>query len=225
MAGPMWIDALGYAGAVLTIATYAVGTMIPLRIVALCANLTFLVYSLVTRDYPTAAMDCVLIPLNTFRLVQMVRLTRQVKVSGEAGFSMDWLRPYARPMTVAAGTVLFHKGDPADAMFYIDSGRYRLMESGIELTHGNIVGELGLVAPDNARTQGLLCTAAGTLHRLSYADFRQLYFQNPTFGFYFLRLVGERLMRNARDAELRAETLVVEPGAWGAEAELEGQAS
>lgn len=197
----MWIDSLGYIGAVLTIATYAVGTMIPLRIVALTANITFLVYSLITRDYPTVVMDCVLIPLNGFRLWQMVRLTREVRIASDSDFSMDWIKAYADPIEVRSGTVLFRQGDTADVMYYIESGRFRLIEAGLELGAGQIVGELGLVAPDSKRTQGLECVETGRMLKLSYAHFKELYFQNPRFGFYFLRLISERLFSNANSAK------------------------
>ncbi len=201
----MWIEGLGYIGAVLTIATYAVGTMIPLRIVALCANVTFLVYSLSTQDYPTVVMDCVLIPLNGFRLWQMVRLTREVEVASASDFSMDWIKAYADPVEVAAGTTLFRKGDAADVMYYIEGGRFRLIEAGLELGPGQIVGELGLVAPDSKRTQGLECVEAGRLLKLSYPHFKELYFQNPRFGFYFLRLISERLFSNANGSKPEAK--------------------
>lgn len=37
--------------------------------------------------------------------------------------------------------------------------------------------------------------------RQSAPDLRQLYFQNPKFGFYFLRLTSERLFRDIRRLE------------------------
>jgi len=36
---------------------------------------------------------------------------------------------------------------------------------------------------------------------LGSRQFRELYFQNPEFGYYFLRLVGERLLRNLSTVE------------------------
>ena len=32
---------------------------------------------------------------------------------------------------------------------------------------------------------------------MNYDEVRQMYFQNPRFGFFFLELVAERLMRDA----------------------------
>jgi CRP/FNR family transcriptional regulator, cyclic AMP receptor protein len=34
------------------------------------------------------------------------------------------------------------------------------------------------------------------LLRISYDSLKELYFQNPKLGFYFLRLVSERLFQN-----------------------------
>jgi CRP-like cAMP-binding protein len=81
-------------------------------------------------------------------------------------------------------------------MFLVQSGRFMLPESGIELTAGSMVGELGLLAPDGARTQSLACVEEGLLLSLSYDDFKQLFLQNPSFGYYFLQLTTSRLFEN-----------------------------
>ena len=36
---------------------------------------------------------------------------------------------------------------------------------------------------------------------INYDEVRELYFENPEFGFYFLRLVGERLLHDLRLVE------------------------
>jgi CRP-like cAMP-binding protein len=92
--------------------------------------------------------------------------------------------------------VLFYKDEKADSMFYIVSGRFRLVESGIELPVGAIVGELGMLSPSNARTQTLECVEAGVVLSVTYDQVEQLYVQNPAFGFYFLRLASARLFQN-----------------------------
>ena len=81
-------------------------------------------------------------------------------------------------------------------MYYTVSGKFRLIESGIEIPVGRVVGELGLLAPDNQRTQGLECVESGEIMSISYEKVKELYFQNPRFGFFFLRLTSERLMQN-----------------------------
>ena len=50
------------------------------------------------------------------------------------------------------------------------------------------------------------------LLEITYSQVRQLYFQNPAFGFYFLELTSRRLFENiakleAEVAGLRAQTV------------------
>jgi CRP/FNR family transcriptional regulator, cyclic AMP receptor protein len=81
-------------------------------------------------------------------------------------------------------------------MFFVVSGHCRLVESGIDIASGAVVGELAMLAPDKTRTQTLQCTEAGKLLEITYGQMRQLYFQNPKFGFYFLELISRRLFEN-----------------------------
>jgi CRP-like cAMP-binding protein len=94
------------------------------------------------------------------------------------------------------GELVFHKGDVAEAMYYSVSGRYRLREMGIEIPAGQVFGDLGLLAPDNRRTQTIECIEDGSVLTATYQQVKELYFQNPQFGFYFLRLTSERLFEN-----------------------------
>src|SRR5581483_3881038 len=103
---------------------------------------------------------------------------------------------------IGAGSVLFRKGERANAMFFVVSGVFRLVESGIPVERGTIVGELGLLAPDQARTQSLQCLETGSVLEIAYDQLRQLYFQNPKFGFYLLQLIGRRLFENIKRLEV-----------------------
>ncbi|MCZ7641662.1 MAG: hypothetical protein M5U33_01420 [Pseudorhodoplanes sp.] len=86
--GEIW----GYLGAVVTIGTYSMRTMIPLRVVGICANILFIIYGLVAEVYPQFALHVILLPLNIGRLYQMVRLVAQVKEASGGSLSMDWIR-------------------------------------------------------------------------------------------------------------------------------------
>jgi len=190
-------DIVGYVGNVVVIVTYSMRTMIPLRMLGMCSNAIFLVYSGLLGLFPLMILQCILLPLNGYRLWQMIRLTRQVQVAAEGGdSSMSWLKPFMTKRSCKAGEILFRQHDEADEMFFTVSGTFRLVESGIELSHGQVVGELGLIAPDHRRTQTLRCDEAGELLVISYSEVKQLYYQNPEFGFYFLRLATGRLFHN-----------------------------
>jgi len=59
-----------------------------------------------------------------------------------------------------------------------------------------MVGELGFLAPDNRRTQTVECIEDGEVLAITYDKLLELCFQNPHFGYYFLRLSSERLLEN-----------------------------
>jgi len=194
-------EGLGYIGAALTIATYSMRNMIPLRAVGIVANCIFIVYGVLTSSYPQLLLHSVLLPLNSFRLFQMMRLVTKVKVASEGDLSMDWVKSFTTSRHYVSGATIFAKGDVADAMFFPVSGSYRLVEMAIDIGPGDIVGEIGLVSPGNARTQTFQCMQAGEMLVVSYAQIEQLYFQNPKFGFFFLRLITKRLLENQSKLE------------------------
>lgn len=200
-----WIDAVGYAAAGLTVATYSMKTMIPLRVTSLCASGLFLVYGYLAPSYPQLLLHAALLPLNGFRLHQMIRLIEQVREAANNESFMDWIRPFSNTLAFRKGDIVFRKGDQAEAMYFVADGRYRLEEIGVEIGPGALIGEIGLVALDNQRTQTFTCIADGELVIIGYDDVRQLYFQNPRFGFYLLNLISQRLLVNIARLEEQLE--------------------
>jgi len=191
---PMWF---GYAAVASSIITCAMKTMIPLRVVSMTCNALFITYGFFGGIYPTLILNMILLPLNAVRLQQMRKLIHDVEAAASYGeTSIDWLKPFMARRRFHKGDIVFRKGDIADAMFYSVSGRYRLSEIGIELPVGQVFGDLGLLAPGNRRTQTIECLEDGEVLTASYQQVKELYFQNPQFGFYFLRLTSERLFEN-----------------------------
>lgn len=203
--GINFADVLGLIGAVLYLATYATKTMVPLRILGVASNFFLVGYAFLHGSYPTFLLYFFLIPLNSLRLYQMLQLIKNVKTAADGDLNMDWLKPYMSRRPSKAGEVLFRKDDVADEMYYIASGRFRLIESGIEIMPGRVVGELGLLSPGNKRTQSLECVEGGEIMSISYEKVKELYYQNPRFGFFFLRLSSERLMQNIARLEHELE--------------------
>jgi CRP/FNR family transcriptional regulator, cyclic AMP receptor protein len=198
-----WWDIFGYVAAALTIAAFSMKTMIPLRIVGICANCCFITYGFFGAVYPALVPHLVLLPLNSLRLYQMMQLIEKVKTASQGDLSMQWLKPFMSKRTCKAGEVIFRKGDVAEAMFYAVTGRYRLHEIGADVPAGEVIGELGLIAPGNKRTLTLECAEEGELLAISYTQVKQLYFQNPEFGFYFLQLTSQRLFKDIERLEQR----------------------
>jgi hypothetical protein len=196
-----------FFASIFVVATLSMRTMIPLRVFAILTNILLISTAIPTHNYPTMILHAVLLPLNSYRLHQMLQLVRDVKKSVNSDLSMEWLRPFMTERKCAAGEVLFYKDEKAESMFYIVSGRFRLVESGIELPVGAIVGELGMLSPSNVRTQTLECVESGMILSVSYAQVEELYVQNPAFGFYFLRLSSARLFQNLDTLEKRIAQL------------------
>jgi hypothetical protein len=205
--------AAGYCAATLVFLTFATRTMVPLRILGIASNLAFIAYGMLQPAVPILVLHCVLLPLNAFRLHQMLRLTRQVAAASRSDLNLDWLMPFGTRRRVRAGEVLFRKGEASDRMVLVISGGLRVPELGLELGPGELVGELGLIAPGGRRTQTVTGSAAGEVLEISYDQVRQLYFQNPAFGFYFLELTARRLFDTiARHQAAAADVPAPGPG-------------
>ncbi|MBC5767262.1 Crp/Fnr family transcriptional regulator [Ramlibacter albus] len=200
-----YVDLIGYAAAMAVAATYSMKTMIPLRVAGIASNVLFITYGALSGAVPVLILHIFLLPLNSWRLWQMLQLVRRVNAAAHGDLGMDWLKPYMTSRKVRAGDVVFRAGDDADAMYYTVAGRFRLVEIGADVAPGALIGELGFVAPKNARTLTFECVEAGELLVISYAQLKQLYFQNPQFGFGFLRLVSERLFRDIERLKTQAK--------------------
>jgi len=191
----------GYFAASLVFLTFYMKTMVPLRVVGICSNCIFITYAYLGSLHPVLVLHLILLPLNCIRLREMLRLTREVRVVTQGDLNMDWLKPFTSVRPYGCGDVLFRKGDIADAMYFIVSGRFRLTELSKDILPGQIVGELGLLAPDRLRTQTLRCIEGGQMLQITYEQVKELYYQNPQFGFYFLQLTARRLFENISSLE------------------------
>jgi hypothetical protein len=205
-ATPLDIAALCAAmvAAVLVIVSSFVKTMIPLRCLAVGGNLGFLFYGLVVPSPVMALLHATLLPLNIYRAIEMVRLTRRVRAAATAAdVSGLWLKPYMRSRRLKAGEVLFRKGDAGDHLYLLVEGRIEFVEIGETMNPGQLFGEIAFFAPDGRRTLTARCTTDCTVLGVDGATFRQLYFQNPAFGFQIVTLIAGRLSADRQRIEQR----------------------
>jgi hypothetical protein len=181
---------------VFVVATISMRTMIPLRVFAILTNVVLIATAIPSHNYLVMLVQSLVLVLNSYRLHQMLQLVRDVKKSVNSDLSMEWLKPFMTERKCSPGEVLFYKDEKAENMFYIVSGRFKLVESGLELPVGAIVGEFGMLSPSNLRTQTLESVDAGVILSVTYSKVEELYVQNPDFWFYFLRLFSSRLFEN-----------------------------
>ena len=90
-------------------------------------------------------------------------------------------------------------------MFIVSSGRLRLSEIAVDVLPCGVVGELGLLAPNQQRTQTLECVEDAEILQIGYDRIKSIYFQNRSFGFYSLRLTSARLFQNIAQLEKELE--------------------
>jgi len=205
-----WTDLVNTGASLFIVATASTKTMVPLRILAIVTNCILIAFYGATHVWLPLVFQAFALPINSYRLYQMIVLIGNVRQAIRGRTSMDWLKPFMSERRFRKGDILFAKGEIADEMFCTVSGRYLLVELGIELEIGQVVGELGFLAPDNRRTATLECIEGGKVLSLTYEQVEQLYYQNPTFGFYFLRLSTERLFDNIGRLEGELERRRVE---------------
>src|SRR3954468_15467426 len=107
--GMDWISVLDWLSVALAILGTAMRTIIPLRCVGITGNVVGLVSAITMGRYPSLVVNLILLPVNSWRLVQMIRLIRKVKSAASGDLSMDWLKPFMSRRSVKAGEVLFSK--------------------------------------------------------------------------------------------------------------------
>jgi hypothetical protein len=167
--------------------------------------LFFLAYGALGGALATFFMYLLLLPLNSLRLVQMLSLVKKARVAAKGDLSMDWLKPFMAKRHYRKGEILFRKGQPANEMFLIVTGLFLVSEIGVKLPPGRIMGELGFLTPKNRRTQTVECIEGGDVLTIGYDRLLEVYFQNPEFGYYFLRLSTDRLLQNVARLEATIE--------------------
>jgi CRP/FNR family transcriptional regulator, cyclic AMP receptor protein len=192
-----WIEAAGYLASALVLATFCMKTMIPLRCAAVCSNVAFIVYGFYDNLYPVLVLHGILLPLNVWRAVQMLRLIRRVEAASKDDLSTDWLRPFMKEVRLKAGEVIFNKGDHADRLYMIIAGDIHLEQIDHTIRAGDLFGEIGLFSADHKRTQTARARTDVDLLWISEGELAQICYQNPGIAFYFLKLTTNRLLANA----------------------------
>jgi CRP/FNR family transcriptional regulator, cyclic AMP receptor protein len=196
LTGHFGVELVGYAAAAASLYAANSKTIIPLRVAAIVANLLAMAYSYNHGTIPSVLLNAVLLPINALRLYAMWRLIHDVQVAGQSDMNVNWLLNYMRPRQFKAGDVLMERGAIANEAFYVMSGEVEIVEIQRKVGSGTLVGEMGLFTDDGRRTMTVRCVTDVQAATITYDRFKELYFQNPQFGFYLLRLVVARMHSN-----------------------------
>ena len=187
---------LGLIGAIFFVATLLTQTMVPLRIANMFGCAFIAAYGALAGNVATFLLYLLLLPINAFRLRQMLNLVKKARSATQGDTSREWLKPFMTERKYRKGDVLFRKGDKADEMLLTVTGKFLVTEIGVEVPPGSLMGEFGFLTPNNRRTATIECTENGHVLTITYEKLLEIYFQNPQFGYYFLVLTSQRLLEN-----------------------------
>ncbi len=191
----IWIELAGYIASALVAASFYMKTIMPLRIFAIMSNVAFIIYGIGAGLYPVMILHFFMFPLNILRLLQMKKLINNVKDASDGDFSMESLIPYMKMENVKKGDILFKKGEPAGKMYFLCKGRIELEENGLFIEKGSLLGEMGIFTPQKERTDTAVCMDDDMeVYSITENGVKQLYYQNPEFGFYLVKLITGRLI-------------------------------
>ena len=187
---------------VLTVAGYLVRPMVTLRWLAAGSSVALMGYGVLHPSVISCAVSAVLLPVNVYRALEASRLTRRVmRAASDANMAGLWLKPYMRANNYKAGHVLFNKGDHADKLFLLVNGEMKLSDIGRALEPGRVFGEIALFSPTRIRTHTVQCVTDCTVLEIHETAVRQLYFENPSFGFHLIDLLVSRLSNDVDRVE------------------------
>lgn len=196
------IEIIGWVASLATIAAYTVNTMMPLRILAIVSSLCFAVYAILIQSWPLLGMELVLLPINCFRLWQILSLQKRLAQAEEAGeddFSV--IKAYGKARNIATGTLIFERGDPAGQLYYIDTGQVVIEDIGVTVSAGNIFGEIAFFTDAARRTATARCTEDARVYEIDKKRFMRLQFEDPSFGLSVMRTITRRLITNNKLSE------------------------
>jgi CRP/FNR family cyclic AMP-dependent transcriptional regulator len=193
---------VGYLASALVLCTFLTRTMMPLRCIALGSNVAFITYSALLHLYPVLILHCILLPVNAWRLREIIQLGTSVhEMAGDTAI-FNALVPFAKTTTVRRGEMLIRKGDPSDALYLLLEGALWVEEAEVELGPGSIVGEMGVLSRTQRRTANVNARSDCVLGRVSAEDFQRVYFSNPSLGLSLIRLIIDRLTRDVEAQQL-----------------------
>jgi CRP/FNR family transcriptional regulator, cyclic AMP receptor protein len=209
------VTLFGALGVLLSLASFVMKRMLPLRALAIAANFAFIGFALALiadpnndpkAPLPGLLLNVILLPINVRRVREIRKLTGEITRATHDAPVSHWLLPHMQRRSFGAGDVLFRKGERADRLIYIARGELTLREIDKRVRAGELLGEIGLFSPENLRTQTLVADTGGELYQMTGEMLFQLYYQNPKLGFYMMRLLAERLLNDLQRQQTHAHT-------------------
>ena len=115
--------------------------------------------------------------------------------------SFEFMIPHMHKENFNKDALVFRRGDKADKIYILKSGVLILDELDVVIRPGEIFGEMGVFASEPIRLATLRCGSEVELLSMTDTQIKQLYHQNPQFGFYLIQLLVKRFSQNEGHGE------------------------
>src|SRR6201990_606003 len=99
------------AGAIFFVATLLTHTMVPLRVANMIGCAFFACFGALTGAVTTFLLYLLMVPINAYRLRQMLVLVKKARSATQGDASMEWLKPFMTERKYRKGDILFKKDD------------------------------------------------------------------------------------------------------------------
>src|SRR6201981_2456232 len=80
-------------GAIFFVATLLTHTMVPLRVANMIGCVFFAIFGALTGAVTTFLLSLLMVPINAYRLRQMLALVKKARTATQGDMSMEWLKP------------------------------------------------------------------------------------------------------------------------------------
>src|SRR6201995_4672812 len=100
-------------GAIFFVATLLTQTMVPLRVANMIGCVFFAGFGALSGTVTTFLLYLLMVPINAFRLRQMLVLVKKAPGATQGDPSMEWLKPFMTERKYRKGDILFRKDDAA----------------------------------------------------------------------------------------------------------------
>ena len=196
----MLMQTVAWLAAGLVFLSFFMKTIIALRTIAIGSNLMFIVYALLGIYYdvfdkvlPILVLHLALLPLNLRRLQQIRATAKSLHDLQANQQSLEFLLPYMTRQLARQGQRLFSKGDAANHLYLVRSGQIELPEVGKIVGPGATLGEVGIFSEHARRSTSALCLQDCELFGITAEKVMELFYQEPRFGLYIVRLLSQHL--------------------------------
>lgn len=192
-----WVEILGYMASGAVFITFWMKTLISLRVIGIASNVLFFAYGLSADLNSIMLLHSLLFPLNCLRLFQALKLKRRIHDMAHSEYDVNSLVALMTEQRFSKNSFLFKRGDIAHNIYFLASGKARIVELQIDIEPGHLVGEIAIFAPGKQRTQSVECVEDCVFLRISEEKILQMYAENPEFGLYMIKMIVDRLLTNA----------------------------